>query len=73
MTTLMIELDDDAVGRLHARALREGVDPAELAARLLAEAAVEPDPFDFIGSFASDHVIGRDADALLEQQGFGRS
>jgi len=71
MTTLAVELDDNAVGWLRRRAQREGVEPAELAARLLTEVTAEPDPFDFVGSFASDTVAARDTDAYLSAQGFG--
>jgi hypothetical protein len=67
MTTLAVELDDDAVGWLRRRAQREGVEPAELAARLLTEVTAEPDPFDFVGSFASDTVAARDTDAYLSE------
>jgi hypothetical protein len=35
--------------------------PSALAQRLLSEAS-ELDPFEFVGSFASDSVAGRDAD-----------
>jgi hypothetical protein len=73
MTTLVVDLDEGAVGRLRRRAEREGVEPAKLAARLLAEATAEPDPWDFIGSFASDAVAARDTDAYLAEHGFGRS
>jgi hypothetical protein len=73
MTTLTVELDDDAVGRLRSRARHEGVEPAALAARLLADATAEQDPLDFVASFASDEVVARDADSYLEQHGFGRS
>lgn len=65
MTTLAVELDEYAVGRLRRRAQREGVEPAELAARLLTEATAEPDPFDFVGSFASDTVAARHTDTYL--------
>jgi hypothetical protein len=57
MVPFTIELDDDAAEQLRRRAEREGVAPAKLAARLLNEAAGEPDPFEFVGSFASD-VLG---------------
>lgn len=73
MTTLTVELDEDAVGRLRRRARHEGVEPAALASRLLAEATAEPDPFDFVGSFASSEVAARDADTYLAQHGFGQS
>jgi hypothetical protein len=73
MTTLVVELDESAVGRLRRRAEREGVEPAKLAARLLAEATAEPDPLDFVGSFASDVVAARDTDAHLAEHGFDRS
>jgi hypothetical protein len=73
VTSLVVELDDAAVQRLRRRAEREGVAPAALAARLLSELAAEPDPFDFVGSFASDTVVARDADTYLAEHGFGRS
>jgi hypothetical protein len=73
MTELTVELDDAAVERLRRRAQREGVEPAALAAQLLSNATAEPDPFEFVGSFASDTVVARDADALLTERGFGRS
>lgn len=73
MTELIVELDDAAVERLRRRAQREGVEPSELAAQLLTEATAEPDPFDFVASFASDAVAARDADAFLAEHGFGRS
>jgi hypothetical protein len=73
MTTLTVELDEAAVGRLRRRARREGIEPAALAARLLTEATTEPDPLDFVASFASDEVAARDADVFLEQHGFGQS
>jgi hypothetical protein len=44
MTTLVVELDDTALGRLRRWARREGVEPGALAARLLAEVTAEPDP-----------------------------
>jgi hypothetical protein len=40
--------------------------------RLLTEVTAEPDPFDFVGSFASDTVAARDTDAYLSEHGFGR-
>ena len=73
MTTLMVELDEGALGRLRRWAGREGVEPAALAARLLAEVTSEPDPFDFVGSYASEAVAARDADAYLAEHGFGKS
>lgn len=73
MTTLTVELDESAVGRLRRRAEREGVAPAELAARLLADATAEADPLDFIASFAADAVAARDVDAYLTEHGFGQS
>ena len=73
MTTLVVELDGVALGRLRGWARRDGVEPAALAARLLAQATAEPDPFDFIGSYASDVVAARDADAYLAEHNFGKS
>lgn len=73
MTTLMVELDEGALGRLRRWARREGVEPAALAARLLTEVTAEPDPFDFVGSYASEAVAARDADAYLAEHGFGQS
>ena len=67
---LVVELDDDAARRLAERAEREGIEPSALAQRLLSEAS-EVDPFEFIGSFASDTVRGRDADEFLDREGFG--
>lgn len=65
-----VDLDDDAARRLAERAEREGIEPSALAQRLLSEAS-EVDPFEFIGSFASDAVRGRDADEFLDREGFG--
>ena len=73
MTSLTVELDDDAAEQLRRRADREGVSPAELATRLLVAAAAEPDPFDFVGSFESDVLGARDTDAFLSEHGFGSS
>ena len=70
VTRLVVELDDDAARRLAERAEREGIEPSALAQRLLSEAS-EVDPFEFIGSFASDAVRGRDADEFLDREGFG--
>lgn len=56
-------------GRLRRWARREGVEPAALAARLLTEVIAEPDPFDFIGSYASEAVAARDADTYLAEHG----
>jgi hypothetical protein len=72
MTSLVVELDEGALGRLRRWARREGVEPATLAARLLTEVTAEPDPFDFVGSYASDTVAARDADAYLAEHGFGQ-
>mgnify|MGYP000431895337 CR=1 FL=1 len=52
------------------RAEREGIEPSVLAQRLLSEAS-EVDPFEFIGSFTSDAISGRDADEFLDREGFG--
>ncbi len=71
MTELTIELSDEAAGRLRRRADREGVDPKTLAARILTQAAAEPDPLDFIGSFEADTLSARDADRFLADNGFG--
>jgi hypothetical protein len=73
MTSLTVELDDESAEQLRRRAAREGVAPSELAARLLTEAAAEPDPFDFVGSFDSDVLGARDADDFLAERGFGAS
>jgi hypothetical protein len=73
MTSLTVEIDDESAEQLRRRAAREGVAPAELAARLLAEAAAEPDPFDFVGSVDSDVLGARDADSFLAERGFGAS
>lgn len=70
VTRLVVELDDDAARRLAERAEREGIEPSALAQRLLSEAS-EVDPFEFIGSFASRAVNGRDADEFLDREGFG--
>lgn len=70
MTRLVVELDDAAAQRLTERAAREGIEPSALAQRLLSEAS-EVDSFEFVGSFASDSVAGRDADAFLDREGFG--
>jgi hypothetical protein len=71
MVPFTIELDDDAAEQLRRRAEREGVAPAKLAARLLAEVTGEPDPFDFVGSFESDTLGARDTDGFLHAHGFG--
>ncbi len=73
MTELTVELDDGALGRLRRRAQREGVELADLAAQLLAEATAEPDPLDFQGSLASDAVVARDAEAFLGRTWLQRS
>ena len=70
MTRLVLELDDAAAQRLAGRAAREGIEPSVLAQRLLTEAS-EIDPFEFIGSFESDDVTGRDVDDFLRDSGFG--
>ena len=70
MTRLVVELDDAAARRLAERAEREGIETSELAQRLLSEAS-GVDPFEFIGSFASDSLSGRDADEFLDREGFG--
>ena len=70
VTRLVVELDGDAARRLAQRAQREGIEPSALAQRLLSEAS-EVDPFEFIGSFASVAVNGRDADEFLDREGFG--
>lgn len=70
VTRLVVELDDDAARRLAERAEREGIEPSVLAQRLLSEAS-EVDPFEFIGSFASDATSGRDADEFLDREEFG--
>ncbi len=70
MTRLVVELDDDAARRLSDRAEREGIEPSVLAQRLLSDAS-EVDPFEFIGSFASDAISGRNADEFLDREGFG--
>jgi len=67
---LVVELDDDAARRLAERAEREGIEPSVLAQRLPSEAS-EVDPFEFIGSFASDAISGRNADEFLDREGFG--
>lgn len=73
MTSLTIVLDDVAAEQLRRRAEREGVSPAELAARLVEGIVASPDPFDFVGSFASDVLGARDTDAFLRGRGFGAS
>jgi hypothetical protein len=70
MTRLVVELDEATAKRLADRAAREGIEPSVLAQRLLGEAS-EVDPFQFVGSFASDSVAGRNADDLLERERFG--
>ena len=70
MTRLVVELDDAVARRLAERAEREGIETSELAQRLLSEAS-EVDAFEFIGSFASDSLSGRDADEFLDREGFG--
>lgn len=72
VTSLVVQLDDDAAERLRRRAHREGVDVTELAQRLLAEAS-EQDPFEFIGSFNSELLGARDVDPFLEEHAFGHS
>lgn len=72
MTSLVLQLDDDAAERLSRRAEREGIEVTELAQRLLAEAS-EQDPFEFVGSFSSDVLGARDVDQFLDDHGFGRS
>ena len=73
MTVLVVELDEGALGRLSRWARREGGEPAALAARLLTEVTSEPDPFDFVGSYASETVAARNADTHLAEHGFGQS
>ena len=72
MTSVVVQLDDDAAERLRRRAAREGIEVAELARRLLAEAS-EQDPFEFVGSISSDVLGARGVDEVLEEQGFSRS
>ena len=64
-------MDDEAAERLRRRAAREGIEVAELARRLLAEAS-EQDPFGFVGSTSSDVLGAQDVDEVLEEQGFSR-
>lgn len=67
---MVVELDDAAAQRLAVRAAREGIEPSALARRLLSEAS-EVDPFEFVGSFASDSVSGRESDEFLDREEFG--
>lgn len=73
VVTLTVELDDHVAARLQRRAQRLGLDVTILAGRIVAEAVAEPDPFDFVGSFASDVVSGRHADLYLISERFGHS
>jgi hypothetical protein len=70
MTRLVLEIDDAAAQRLAGRAAREGIEPSELAQRLLTEAS-EIDPFEFVGIMETDAVRGRDVDDVLRDYGFG--
>lgn len=72
MTSVVVQLDDDAADRLRRRAKREGIEMAELARRLLA-AASEQDPFEFVGSISSDVLGAQGVDEFLGEHGFGRS
>lgn len=72
MTSVVVQLDDDAAERLRRRAKREGIEMTELARRLLAEAS-EPDPFEFVGSISSDVLGAQGVDEILEEDGFGHS
>lgn len=72
MTSVVVQLDDDAAERLRRRAKREGIEMAELARRLLAEAS-EQDPFEFVGSVSSNVLGAQNVEEFLEEHGFGRS
>lgn len=72
VTSLVVQLDDDAAERLRRRADREGIEVTELEQRLLAEAS-EQDPFEFIGSFNSELLGARDVDTFLEEHALGHS
>ena len=71
MASVVVQLDDDAAERLRRRAKREGIEMAELARRLLAEAS-EQDPFEFVGNVSSDVLGAQGVDEFLEQHGFSR-
>ena len=71
MAQIMIELDDETLGLLRQRAERQGVTPAEVARRFIADGAASPDPYAFIGSVDSDLVGAEDVDGFLDEHGFG--
>ena len=70
MTSLTVDLDDDAAERLRRQAEQEGVTPAELARRLLTEVTGQ-DPFDFFDAGSSDVLRGDQVDERLAEQRFG--
>jgi predicted transcriptional regulator len=70
MTSLTVDLDDDAAERLRRQAEQEGVTPAELARRLLTEAAGQ-DPFDFFDAGSSEVLRGDQVDERLAEHRFG--
>lgn len=70
MTSLTIDLDDDAAERLRRQAEREGVTPGELARRLLTEATGQ-DPFDFFDAGSSEQLRGEQVDERLAEHRFG--
>jgi len=64
MIRLVVELDDTTAKRVTERVARESIRPSAFAQQLLSGSS-EVDPFEFFGSFASDSVVGRDADEGL--------
>ena len=70
MTSLTVHLDEQAAERLRRRAVREGLDVADLAGRLLAE-ATEQDPLEFVGIVHSGQSNARNVDEFLDEHGFG--
>lgn len=70
MTAFTVNLDEQAAERLRRRAAREGIDVADLAGRLLAEAS-EQDPLEFVGVIRSGRSSARRVDEFLDEHGFG--
>ncbi len=70
MTSLTVDLDDDAAERLRRQAELEGVTAAELARRWLTEVTGQ-DPFDFFDAGSSDELRGEQADERLAEHRFG--
>ncbi len=66
-----VELPSEVVERLVARASETGLSASELATQAIAQ-FLEQDPYEFVGSFSSESLRGRDVDELLADSDFGR-